>query len=426
MVADTLPLEVEFVSATGGGTYDPILHMVSWDVGTLNAGAPEECVYIDVTLASGLAPDSSFTNAVTIESDQTPPTTQNETTRVCANSPPVADANGPYTGDEGANVMLDATGSVDPDGDLMTYLWTVAGGAACDDLTLPTPTCVWPDNGDYAVCVTANDGQVSSEENCTTATIYNVPPDLGPLSGPVDPVMINVPITISGSFTDPGTADTHIAACDWGDTTSTPAAVDEIDGSGTIEASHSYTEAGLYTVACNVMDDDGGSDTEIFQYVVVFDPNAGFVTGGGWFNSPAGAFVPDRTLTGHSTFGFIAKYKKHRTTPEGSTEFQFHPGGLNFHSNTYEWLVVTGATAIYKGVGTINGAGNFGFLLKAVDAKLTPSTDVDLFSIKIWDKDNGDLVIYDNGLGDAMDAYPTTAIGNGEIQIHKTQNKHKK
>lgn len=41
---------------------------------------------------------------------------------------------------------------------------------------------------------------------------------------------------------------------------------------------------------------------------------------------------------------------------------------------------------------------------------------MDLFSIKIWDKDAGDAVVYDNGLGDATDADPTYPIS--EIVVH--------
>jgi hypothetical protein len=82
--------------------------------------------------------------------------------------------------------------------------------------------------------------------------------------------------------------------------------------------------------------------------------------------------------------------------------------------------VIAGAKAMYKGVGTINGEGNYGFLLSAIDEKLTPSTDVDLFRIKIWDKDNGDAVVYDNQIGAGDDAEPTTAIAGGSIVIHKS------
>ena len=58
-------------------------------------------------------------------------------------------------------------------------------------------------------------------------------------------------------------------------------------------------------------------------------------------------------------------------------------------------------------------------MITAIDEALTPNTDVDLFRIKIWDKDNDDAVIYDNQLGASDDAYPTTAIGGGNIVIHK-------
>lgn len=64
-------------------------------------------------------------------------------------------------------------------------------------------------------------------------------------------------------------------------------------------------------------------------------------------------------MTGRANFGFVSKYKMGKTTPIGTTEFQFKAGDINFHSDTYEWLVIAGAKAMYKGVGTINGAGNF-------------------------------------------------------------------
>jgi len=43
------------------------------------------------------------------------------------------------------------------------------------------------------------------------------------------------------------------------------------------------------------------------------------------------------------------------------------------------------------------------------------------FRIKIWDKDNGDVVVYDNQIGADDDAEPTTAIGGGSIVVHKAQ-----
>lgn len=94
---------------------------------------------------------------------------------------------------------------------------------------------------------------------------------------------------------------------------------------------------------------------------------------------------------------------------------------LNFHSDSYDWLVVAGHKAKYKGIGTINGAGNYGFMISAIDEKLTPSTDVDRFRIKIWDKDDSDTITYDNQIAcddSEEDADPCADIGGGNIVIH--------
>ena len=170
-----------------------------------------------------------------------------------------------------------------------------------------------------------------------------------------------------------------------------------------------------------VTDDDGEVGASMFQYVVIYDPAGGFVTGGGWIDSPTGAYPADPTLTGKANFGFVSKYKKGATTPTCETEFQFKVADLNFHSDSYDWLVIAGPKAMYKGTGTINGEGNHGFMLTAIDEKLTPSTDVDLFRIKIWDKDNGDAIVYDNQIGEADDADLSTAIQGGSVVIHKAK-----
>jgi len=139
--------------------------------------------------------------------------------------------------------------------------------------------------------------------------------------------------------------------------------------------------------------------------VVIFDPVGGFVTGGGWIMSPAGAYRADPTLQGKATFGFQSKYKKGQNIPDGNTQFQFSAGDLNFHSTSYEWLIVNQnySNAQFKGYGTINGEGNYGFMIWAGDG--SPDT----FRINIWDPSTED-VIYDNGV--------QQPIGGGSIVIH--------
>ncbi len=121
------------------------------------------------------------------------------------------------------------------------------------------------------------------------------------------------------------------------------------------------------------------------------------------------------SLSGKATFGFVSKYQKGANIPTGNTEFQFHVASMNFKSTRYEWLVVAGTKAMYKGVGTINGAGNYGFLLSAIDGG---AKGQDLFRIQIWDKSNGDKMVYDNQLGAVDIADPTTLI-SGSIVVHK-------
>ena len=57
-----------------------------------------------------------------------------------------------------------------------------------------------------------------------------------------------------------------------------------------------------------------------------------------------------------------------------------------------------------SGTGTLNGAGNYGFLLTATDGKLVSGTATDLFRIKIWDKDSSNAVVYDNQMGQSEDS----------------------
>ncbi|WP_143060218.1 hypothetical protein [Streptomyces sp. TLI_105] len=182
--------------------------------------------------------------------------------------------------------------------------------------------------------------------------------------------------------------------------------------SSPVGSTHQYAAAAIYDIAVTVTDDDGGSDTQHCGFVVVYDPNGGFVTGGGWITSPAGACPADPGATGRANFGFVSKYKQGASVPTGSTEFQFEAGNLNFHSADYQWLVVAGDKALYKGTGTVNGSAGHAFTLSATDG--TPDT----FRMRMW-KTADDTLVYDNRIGSAPDANPTTALAGGSTVIHK-------
>ena len=247
-------------------------------------------------------------------------------------------------------------------------------------------------------------------------------PVVGPISAN-DPVAVGAVVSVSASFTDAAT-DTHSASWTWGDgTPAGSATVSETNGSGTASGFHTYAAAGIYPVSVAVADNTGKTG-QVSRNVVVYDPSAGFVTGSGWIQSPAGAFKADPTVVGRATFGFVSKYQKGAKVPTGNTEFHFQSANLDFHSDSYDWLVVGGARGQFKGTGTLNNSGGYQFLLTAVDgALLAGGTAPDRFRIKIWTYDTDlkqDVVVYDNQLSSSTEGTTSegTAIGGGSIVVH--------
>jgi hypothetical protein len=279
------------------------------------------------------------------------------------------------------------------------------------------PTATSSDVNTINATVTDTGGASSS--GSTTVTVNNLPPAITGVSGPPDPVPVGSTVTIGATFTDVGTLDTHTCVFSWGDgspdTTVTAAGM----GSGSCSDTHKYTVSNVYEPTVTVRDDDKGSATSSFEFVVVYDANNGFVTGGGWITSPAGALAARPAQTGKATFGFVSKYLKGSTVPTGNTEFDFHAGDFNFKSTSYEWLVISGSKARYHGFGKINGAGNFEFELTAWDGKLSGGGGLDKLRLQVWDQNQGNAMIYDNQIGAPAGADPTTVLGGGSITIHK-------
>lgn len=174
-IVDTLPLEVSFVSATGGGTYNGGTHKVGWNLGTLPAGATTQTVQVTVSVVSGAG--TTITNYATIDSLETGPTTADETTAITANQPPVADINGPYIDFEGETINLDGTGSYDPDGDPLTYNWDLDNDGFYDDSTDPTPTYTCGEDGVFTIGLKVSDGP-EEDTDSTAVIIFNKPPEI--------------------------------------------------------------------------------------------------------------------------------------------------------------------------------------------------------------------------------------------------------
>jgi pimeloyl-ACP methyl ester carboxylesterase len=255
----------------------------------------------------------------------------------------------------------------------------------------------------------------------STYTFSPVPDPLvtitAPASGTVYPVGTTVNFT--GNFSGDN-CSSHTAVWNF-DSISQTGTIDE--SNKMVTANYAFTLAGVYLIRLTINNNcsgTGSTDTVegLRAMVVIYEPDGGFVTGGGWFDSPLGAYTLNPNLTGRTSFGFNSKYQRGANVPTGNTEFQFRVADFNFKSTTYDWLVVAGAKAQYKGSGTINGNGNYGFMLTAIDGQINGGGGQDKFRIKIWDKTTN-VVIYDNQNGSSDNDNPTTVIGGGSIIIHR-------
>jgi putative Ig domain-containing protein len=338
------------------------------------------------------------------------------------NVAPVLALIGAKSVDEGSLLSFTATASdADRPPNALTFSLD-AGAPAGASIAGSTGVFTWtPMDGptqstSITVRVTDNGTPQLSAYETINITVNNVPPSIGSvaalptISGNIYP--ISQAVTIAANFSDPGSGDTHTCSTQAVALSVTPVNAGPTAALGTTCSNVlTFTSAGVYDVTITVTDDDGDSDAKTIQ-VIVYDPSAGFVTGGGWIDSPAGAYSADASLTGKATFGFVAKYvKKLAAVPEGNTQFVFHAGNFNFHSGVYEFLIVNqnGTNAQFKGSGTVNGSGAYTFMLWATDGTY------DNLRIKIWETATN-TVVYDNGLG-AADGY-VQAITSGSIVIH--------
>ena len=370
------------------------------------------------------ATTADYTVTLTVTDDSDPALTDTDTCIVYVTPPPyppVVNPNGPYTAYPCDIVPLDGSGSYDPNGELypdpdhpwygeiVSWEWDLDNDGEYDDATGETTTWSNCELGLYVVGLKVTNSFDESDEADTVINVVESTNEL-PVADPNGPYVNPLESCFDGTGSSDPDGDALTYSWDFGG-----------GNSGTGETPcHTYAEAGIYDVCLTV--NDGTVDSqEVCTSAVIYDPSAGFVTGGGWIDSPSGAYTPDNIddedFVGKANFGFVSKYLKKSPVPTGQTEFMFQAAGLNFHSDSYQWLLVNkaGDRAQYKGEGTINGLLDpnenfYKFMLWAVDS------EPDAFRIKIWEEDEvtaEETVIYDNGFDQA--------IAGGSIVIHVTK-----
>lgn len=336
--------------------------------------------------------------------------------------PPFVEAGPKVSGPEGSDIVLGGFAS-DIEGPI-SVSWSfralseVDPGTTCafghPDLAQTTFRCT--DDGIFELTLTASDGVNAAVSDETIAIVRNAPPELT-VAGPLEWAVLRAGQTeaLSAGFVDPGSNDTHTCSIDWDDgvTESIPAAT-------SCDRSHVYEQAGMYSITTTVTDDDGGSDSDR-RLLIVYDPDAGFVTGGGLVESPAGALAARSDVAGAAHFNLNPAYRPHEQGPSagnGKLSFDLRAAGLDLASTALDWLVVTrDGKAAVKGAATLDGEPGFGFVAYA--------TSDHRFRLVVWRLADGDhpaeQIVFDSRRGadfDLDEAEPPP-ITSGSIQIHR-------
>jgi hypothetical protein len=172
-----------------------------------------------VTSASGVgslsathtyADDGSYTIQITLDDDDTGQVIDTLSAAI-ANVDPTADSNGPYSGDEGSNINLSATGfDVAGVADPLTYAWDLD-----DDGSFETPGqnvafSAADGPSTHTVKVQVSDGDGGTAVDSATITVNNVAPT-ATLTGP-DSADEGQTQTYSFTVTDPGVDTFSVAS----------------------------------------------------------------------------------------------------------------------------------------------------------------------------------------------------------------------
>jgi hypothetical protein len=196
------------------------------------------------------------------------------------NALPVANIGGPYGVAEGGSITLDASGSSDANQTAasLAYAWDLDNDGQYDDATGISPTFSaalidGPATQTIGLQVTDDAGESSTAS--TTIAITNAAPTAGIGGAPANSP-INVPIHLTGSFTDPAAADT-IAAWTW-----TILRDGQAFTTGTTQAfSFTPNTLGVYSISLVITDDDGGISAAAVASIhvtgsqIVTDPGGG-------------------------------------------------------------------------------------------------------------------------------------------------------
>jgi DNA/RNA endonuclease G (NUC1) len=182
-----------------------------------------------------------------------------------ATQPPLAAISGPAgTISEGDSATFNASGSLDPNGTVVSYAWDFGDGSTGSGVSV---SHTFIQDGAFTVRLTVTDNDGLTGSKTFVVNVNNVAPVIGAV--PNGTLNVGATYTAAGTFADPG-ADAWTATVNWGD----GSAFETASLSGhSFSLTHVYTAAGTYTVSIDIADDD--TSTAATHTVTVTQPAPG-------------------------------------------------------------------------------------------------------------------------------------------------------
>ena len=249
------------VSFDGSGSYDTdgIIVSYAWDFGD---GATDTGVTTTHTYAGA----GTYIVSLVVTDNGSATDTAQTTAEITINQPPIADARGPYSVDEGMTLTLDASDSYDPDDAIVFYEWDLDNDGAYDASGVTT-TVVFNDDDVYTVGLRVTDSYGGTDTDTTSATVN----DLGPVASLNGDTGLDEgqsgSYDASGSTSNPDEIASYEWDWDYDGTTFNPS------GDTGVTQVHTWNDNGTYAVAVRVTDEDGSTDIATLSVTVEATPD---------------------------------------------------------------------------------------------------------------------------------------------------------
>ncbi len=146
---------------------------------------------------------------------------------------------------------------------------------------------------------------------------------------------------------------------------------------------------------------------------------AGFITGGGWVAGPIVPTPKNPNARGKTQLTVNCKNVAEEGEPPvlvGKVQVVTSALKFRFRSVSLDWMVVDGQNAWCGGTGTVNGEGQFQFVLAVFDGR-SKRIAPDAFRFLLWDPATG-VVVWDNQPGDPPEVPAVQALTRGNLTVH--------